>query len=329
MKPQPIASLSLDLDNKWSYLKTHGDSSWESLPTYLDVVVPRFLEMLAARDLSITVFVVGQDAVDERNAEPLAAIAEAGHEIGNHSFHHEPWLHLYPHQQLVDELARTEDALQAATGQRPIGFRGPGYSFSTDLHRTLAERGYLYDASTLPTFVGPLARAYYFMTAKLTPEERAERKKLFGSWKEGFRPLRPYLLEDVDPPLLELPVTTMPMLRAPIHLSYLLYLAGYSEWLAKRYFQAALALCRVRRLQPSILLHPLDFLGCEDDGDLGFFPAMQLPAAKKLELAAWTIDQLASRYRVVTMREHAEVARQAMGLSPTPPVQDTAAALVS
>ncbi len=29
---KPIASLSLDLDNKWSYMKTHGDAGWESFP---------------------------------------------------------------------------------------------------------------------------------------------------------------------------------------------------------------------------------------------------------------------------------------------------------
>ena len=39
----PIASLSLDLDNKWSYLKTHGDPGWEGFPSYFDTVVPRFL----------------------------------------------------------------------------------------------------------------------------------------------------------------------------------------------------------------------------------------------------------------------------------------------
>ena len=40
---KPPASLSLDLDNQWSYMKTHGDPAWESLPSYLDVVVPRAL----------------------------------------------------------------------------------------------------------------------------------------------------------------------------------------------------------------------------------------------------------------------------------------------
>ena len=65
--PQPIASLSLDLDNKWSYMKTHGDRGWESFPSYLDVVVPRFLGLLDELGLRITVFVVGQDAALAQN----------------------------------------------------------------------------------------------------------------------------------------------------------------------------------------------------------------------------------------------------------------------
>ena len=32
---RPVATLSLDLDNLWSYLKTRGDRSWRSLPSFL------------------------------------------------------------------------------------------------------------------------------------------------------------------------------------------------------------------------------------------------------------------------------------------------------
>lgn len=317
--PKPIASLSLDLDNKWSYMKTHGDAGWEAYPTYLPIVVPRVLEILAERGMSITFFIVGKDGEREENHGPLASIAAAGHEIGNHSYHHEPWLHLYEPEQLAEELARTEDALEQVTGQRPIGFRGPGYSFSSELHRQLADRGYQYDASTFPTFVGPLARAYYFFTARLSKEEREDRKKLFGSWKEGFRPLKPYLLPNLATPLLEIPVTTMPLLRAPIHLSYLLYLAGYSQTLAKSYFANALRLCRLTGVAPSILLHPLDFMGQEDCPELGFFPAMDQPADKKLALAGWVLDRLADRFDVVTMHEHTRRWLKASAITPSAP----------
>src|SRR5437588_8834337 len=153
---KPIASLSLDLDNKWSYMKTHGDAGWESFPSYLDIAVPRILSFLRKRDLKITFFIVGQDAALEKNRDAIASIAAAGHEIGNHSFNHEPWLHLYSKQQLTEEFEKTETAIQDVTGKHPAGFRGPGYSLSPAVLEVLAERHYEYDCSTLPTYIAPL-----------------------------------------------------------------------------------------------------------------------------------------------------------------------------
>ena len=203
-RPKPIASLSLDLDNQWSYMKIHGDAGWESFPSYLDVVVPRVLAFLQERNLRITFFVVGQDAALEKNQSAIRAIATAGHEIGNHSFKHESWLHLYSEPEIEAEITQAEEILKQVTGQQTIGFRGPGYSCSAAVLRVLARRGYQYDASTFPTFLGPLARAYYFMTTKLSKAEKEKRKALFGSFKDGFQPLKPYrwaidLLHEYDP----------------------------------------------------------------------------------------------------------------------------------
>lgn len=156
MSIRPCASLSLDLDNQWSYMKTHGDPAWQQFPSYLDVAVPRILEFLAARKLTISFFIVGQDAALERNRAPLRALADAGHEIGNHSFNHEPWLHLYDEAQLDAELARAEQHIEAATGVRPVGFRGPGFSLSNTTLKVLAKRGYLYDATVFPNLLNPL-----------------------------------------------------------------------------------------------------------------------------------------------------------------------------
>ncbi|PYN80922.1 MAG: polysaccharide deacetylase [Candidatus Rokuibacteriota bacterium] len=305
---KPIASLSLDLDNKWSYLKTHGDPGWERLPSYLDLVVPRVLDFLKARNLTITVFVVGQDAAVAKNRELLRAIAAAGHEIGNHSFHHEPWLHLYSEARTETELERAEEHIERATGRRPLGFRGPGFSLSAASVRVLARRGYRYDASTLPTFLGPLARAYYFMRTRLSPEQREQRKVLYGTFAEGWQPLRPYRWRTDAGEILEIPVTTMPIFKVPIHVSYLLYLSALAPSLAVPYFSAALSLCRWTATQPSLLLHPLDFLGCDDTPDLAFFPAMNLPRERKLELVGRVLDVLSARFAVCTMEAHAEAA---------------------
>jgi peptidoglycan/xylan/chitin deacetylase (PgdA/CDA1 family) len=189
---KPIASLSLDLDNKWSYMKTHRDAGWQTYPSYLNVVVPRVLQFLADRDLTITFFLVGRDAAIPANSEYLRSICDSGHEVGNHSFEHEPWLHLYSREQLVDDITRAEEQIQQVTGQRPVGFRGPGYSTSDEVIRVLTSRGYLYDASILPTFIGPLARTYYFLTSSFDTAERERRKALFGKLRDGLLPLAPY-----------------------------------------------------------------------------------------------------------------------------------------
>ncbi|MBK7706035.1 MAG: polysaccharide deacetylase family protein [Acidobacteria bacterium] len=306
-----IASLSLDLDNKWSYMKTHGDAGWESFPSYLDVCVPRVLEFLKQRGLTITFFIVGQDAALDKNREALAQISESGHEIGNHSFRHEPWLHLYSKQELIEEFEKTESALEAVAGVRPVGFRGPGYSLSPTVLEVLAERGYEYDCSTLPTYIAPLARAYYFFRSpEMSDEEREKRKKLFGKFSDGFQSLKPYRWKIGERSITEIPVTTLPLFKTPVHASYLIYLSTFSKFAARAYWRTALAMCKATGTEPSLLLHPLDFLSGEDAPELKFFPAMDLAIEKKLEFVSEMLESYTNSFSVTTMREHARVASE-------------------
>lgn len=312
-KVKPTASLSLDLDNQWSYMRTHGDAGWDSYPSYLADVLPLALQTLAEQGLKATVFLVGRDA--ETHRELLRQIPAQGHEVGNHSQNHLQWLHQLPRPELEREIVQAEEFIVEATGLRPRGFRGPGFACSATLLQILAERGYEYDCSTFPTFIGPLARSYYFMTArKLTPKEKAERQDLFGDVRDGFRPLRSYLWTfEKDrvrgqaplPELLEIPVTTMPGARTPIHMSYVLYLAQRSTFLALRYLQTALRLCELFKIEPSFLLHPLDFISGDTCPALRFFPAMAMPAADKRALVGQALGMLADRFEVVPMGEHA------------------------
>lgn len=299
------ASLSLDLDNQWSYMKTHGDEGWQQYPSYLPTLIPRTMAMLDDLGLKITYFVVGLDADAPENADVLAALAPAGHEIGNHSYNHEPWMHRRPPSEIEDEIARAEASIFSATGMRPRGFRGPGFVRSNEMHRILARRGYLYDASTLPTFIGPLARAYYFRTAHLQKGDLQERSSLFGAWHDGLLPNRPYRINTPDGYLLQIPVTTMPGFRVPIHVSYLLYIASRSTESALAYFRFALALCKQTRTVPSILLHPLDFLGADDCPELAFFPAMQMRSMEKLRFVRKALTVLRERFEVGPLAETA------------------------
>jgi hypothetical protein len=305
---KPVASLSLDLDNQWSYLTTRGNDSWSRFPSYLDTVVPMALRMLQDAGVTITFFVAGQDAALDRNSAALRSLADSGHEIGNHSFSHEPRLHLCGDAQLAEEVERTEHAIETVCGVRTRGFRGPGCSVSEPMLDCLKRRGYAYDASTLPTFIGPLARAFSSRSAGLTPPEREQRERLFGSAGDGLWRIHPYRWDLADGPLVEVPITTFPGLRVPMHISYVLYLERVWPGAARAYFRAALGACRARGVGPSVLLHPLDLLGGDDVADSGLelLPGMSMTGARKRSLVRDCLRLMTERFDVGTVAAHAE-----------------------
>ncbi len=301
---KPLASISLDLDNQWSYMKTHGDSGWETFPSYFDKFIPDFLQILEKYGFKITFFIIGQDAVLEKNRIFLKLIASSGHEIANHSFNHDPFIQLYSKEELNDEIQKAEKAIMKATGIKPVGFRGPGFSWGKDLFEVLLNNGYIYDASTFPTFLGPLARRFYFASAKLSPGEKEKLKNLYGGFTEGFRSINPYFWKVNGRNIREIPVSTFPVLKLPIHLSYLLYLAKFSEKLMMFYLKSAIKLAKLTKTEMSFLLHPTDILGGDVVPALKFFPGMDLTTAHKKEIFGKIIQTLDNNFTLVTMKEH-------------------------
>lgn len=302
---KPTASVSLDLDNLWSYLKTHGEPGWELYPSYVNTFVPLVLDLLDKHGLKITFFLVGRDVTDDRNQLFLKEIVKRGHEIGNHSYNHEPWMQDYDDERVADELGRTHRAIEATLGVAPVGFRGPGFCYSAAILRGLTKFGYSFDASTLPSILGPIARLYYFASSTMNRSERQTRKGLFGKFSDGFQSLRPFMWETSGGPVLEIPVTTVPIFRTPFHLSYLLWLSRYSRLASYAYLELALRLCRLFGVGPSFLLHPLDLLGREDVPQLHFFPGMDLPRTYKVDFADYVLKRLTHFFDVVPMSIHA------------------------
>ena len=83
---------------------------------------PAVLDALAQHDAKATFFVIGQHA----KAHPalLRRIADAGHEIGNHTWSH-PDLSTLDEPQALAQLGRTHDTLSAITGHAPTLMRPP------------------------------------------------------------------------------------------------------------------------------------------------------------------------------------------------------------
>ncbi|MGB7327852.1 MAG: hypothetical protein WBD31_23455 [Rubripirellula sp.] len=98
-----------------------------------------------------------------------------------------------------------------------------------------------------------------------------------------------------------MPVTVMPITRTPIHFSYFTYLASFSTLAAKSYLRLAIRMCKLTRTPPSLLLHPPDFMGQEDDSDMAYFPAMNMSRKDKLAIVRWGLKLYADSFDVRLM----------------------------
>lgn len=144
----------------------------------------------------------------------------------------------------------------------------------------------------------------------MSADEREKLKKLFGKFSDGFQTLKPHLVGAAGRNMVEIPVTTFPVVKTPVHATYLHYLSAFSGPLAKAYWRSALAACNLTDVQPSMLLHPLDFLSGDDVPKLKFFPGMNVPTNRKLELMDSVIASYAAKFEIVNMREHADCFRK-------------------
>ncbi|QDV41693.1 Polysaccharide deacetylase [Stieleria neptunia] len=296
------ASLSVDFDNKWAYLRAAGRQDWESASSYLPIAAERMVELLGELDLPLTVFVVGRDLRCPRDTAAIDSFkALQSVEFANHSMNHLPWMHTMDREEIFAEIAGTHQAIASALGVQPRGFRGPGFSCPAEVLGVLAQLDYAYDASVFPTSVAPIARAVFLARTKLKGEQKEKAKQLYGGFAAMRNPNRPFRRPVEGGRLWEIPVTVMPLTRTPIHFSYFLFLAGVSTLAAKTYLSNALRLCRWTGTTPSLLLHPPDVLGCEDDPDMAYFPGMKMPRAEKLKLVRWALRRYAQTFHVQTM----------------------------
>src|SRR5262249_41679788 len=156
-------------------------------------------------------------------------------------------------------------------------------------------------------YISPLMRRYYFWKSKLLKEERKNRRELFGSFREGFYPLKPFKWElRTNRKLLEIPVSTMPVFKIPFHQSYLIYISSISTAMMKMYLRFSIFMCKMTRTSPSYLLHPLDLIGSDHAPELKFFPGMNVQSEKKIKIFETSMNMLKKHFELLPMGEFAK-----------------------
>jgi polysaccharide deacetylase family protein (PEP-CTERM system associated) len=109
------------------------------------------LDLLDEFDTKATFFVLGWIA--EQNPKLIREIVSRGHEVASRGFYHRSLKNLTA-DEFREDLRRTNKALEDAAGQKIIGYRSAeklNYEKDSWIFDVLAEEGFFYDASFLPT----------------------------------------------------------------------------------------------------------------------------------------------------------------------------------
>jgi peptidoglycan-N-acetylglucosamine deacetylase len=114
--------------------------------------IPRILELLRSQQLPATFFVPVVTA--EQFPDAVSAIVADGHEIAAHGDRHERVLKLSRDEERA-VLERCLGELEQRTGQRPVGYRCPGWELSPNTVGLLDELGFVYDSSQMATDFTP------------------------------------------------------------------------------------------------------------------------------------------------------------------------------
>jgi peptidoglycan/xylan/chitin deacetylase (PgdA/CDA1 family) len=269
----------------------------------------RFLEPFGVK---ATLFMVGHDFTLPQNHGVIRATAAQGHEIANHTLTHAQGFRLLDAASMEAEIAGMEDACHAVIGERPVGFRSPGWNVGDNAIAILKRRGYVYDSSIHPMSLTPLFKFLHWWN---TSSRSGGDRTTLGQLNYMFAPLTPYrtspdaLAQKGDGGLVELPLTVVPFVRAPFWATFLLA-TGFGL------FEKSYRLIRSTRLPIQYTFHLSDFVDytkpeladqVPNPGDGVYVPqALRVPLAKKLPLFQRAMDAIAADYEFCTLREWAK-----------------------
>jgi peptidoglycan-N-acetylglucosamine deacetylase len=301
----PLAAISVDLDEIHHYYSIYGLSLPRGAAEHAvyDIAFERMEDFARSHDLPLTLFAVAADMARPESAARLRAAAKYGHEIGNHSLDHLYDLTRRGKDEMIRQVESAVVVLEGATGQRPNGFRAPGYTVNQTLLDVLVECSVGYDSSVFPS---PL---YYFTKASALAAIRLRGRRshsVLDTPAVLAAPTRPYRIGQPywrhGGGLLELPIQVTRGLRLPF-IGTTLTLPGPD---------GARLLTRGVLGEPlvNIELHGIDFLDA-NDGLEALRPHqmdVRVPVARKLAALSAVVEVLKrAGYSFVRLGEGAQM----------------------
>jgi peptidoglycan/xylan/chitin deacetylase (PgdA/CDA1 family) len=296
-----LASVNVDLDEIPNYFAIHGlEASGQGLHAVYDKALGRMLEWAAAMKMPLTLFTIADDMGRQENRAIIANAARRGHEIASHTRDHRYDLVRLDRAAMTEQVEGAAAILAEVTGERPRGFRAPGYTFTGELATVLRDVGHGYDSSV---FGCP---AYYCAkAAALTVYGILGRtsRSILGEPEVLLAPRRPYRLGEPywreGDGLPELPIQVTPGIRMPI------IGTNVTLW-GERFARKAAAAC-ANDVLFNFELHGIDFLDAEDGLEAlrPHQPDVRVPVAKKLDALSALVEELRGQGRAFVRLDEA------------------------
>jgi len=230
----PITNaLSFDIED-WFHMveidAVSDSNDWPNLPSLVERYTEWIVQTVTEANTRATFFILGW--VAERYPQMVKMIADAGHELGTHSYWHRKVYDLTP-EEFRDDMRRSIDVIASAGGKGVLGFRAPSFSITPGTEwaiDVLHDLGLQYDASLFPA---PRGHGGYDC------------------------PLQPHTFTEAPSgrPMPELPMSVMRLGPARVAFSGGGYMRLLPLWLIERGF----AQYHAQGLPVVIYLHPRDF----------------------------------------------------------------------
>ncbi len=146
--PDIKIALTFDFDTYTNWIGSVGASSPSMISRgeFGPIGARRILALLAEYKASATFFIPGATAISYPRV--VAAIRDAGHEIGHHGWVHENPVNLDRDTER-QILERGIEALEKVTRIRPVGYRSPSWDNSPNTVKLLLDHGFEYESSLM------------------------------------------------------------------------------------------------------------------------------------------------------------------------------------
>jgi polysaccharide deacetylase family protein (PEP-CTERM system associated) len=229
-----INALTIDVEDYFqvnAFANNIRQDQWDTYPLRVDGNTRRILDLLDSFSIKATFFILGW--VAERLPTLTKEIHRRGHEVACHGYGHELIYAIGPERFRAD-IRRSKMLLEDQCGERVSGYRAPSYSITRKslwALEILVEEGFTFDSSIFPVMHD---------TYGIPDAERF-----------------PHRLETGAGPLMEFPLTTLPLRFGGKEVRLPIAGGGYLRLLPAELVSWGIKRINSREKQPAVLyFHP-------------------------------------------------------------------------